>query len=88
MKIKPTNPAVFLEVCGVVGLTMKSIDMYILHDRSVWGLFLEYIGVVCVKVKQNLGMTCLRERVRVKKKAKAVNAIFVRLPRGGGSVTF
>ena len=35
LKIKPTNPPVFLEVCVVVGLSTKSIDMYILHDSSV-----------------------------------------------------
>ena len=35
LKIKPTNPPIFLEVCGVVGLSAKSIDMYILNDSSV-----------------------------------------------------
>ena len=40
-------------------------------------MFLEYIGVFCVKVKRDLGPTCLRERVRVKKKAKNASVMFV-----------
>ena len=36
-------------IYGIEGLTMKSIDMYILHDRSVGGLLLEYIGIFYVK---------------------------------------
>ena len=48
---KKKNPPVVLEVYGVEGLSMKRIDMYIDHDRSVVGLFLEYTGVFCVKVK-------------------------------------
>ena len=39
---------------------MKRINMYIDHDRSVGSLFLEYTGVFCVKVKRDLGPTCLR----------------------------
>ena len=44
-----TNLPVVLEVYGIEGLTNKSIDMYIDHDSSVRGLFLEYTGVFCVK---------------------------------------
>ena len=47
-------------------------------------MFLEYIGVFCVKVKRDLGPTCLRKRVRVKKKAKEASGIFVRSPLDGG----
>ena len=48
---KPTCCPRAVEVCVVEGLSMKRIDMYIDHDRSVGGLFLEYTGVFCVKVK-------------------------------------
>ena len=56
-KTKTTNPPVVLKVYDVESLSMKQIDMYIDHDRSVGGLFLEYIGVFCVKVKRNSGST-------------------------------
>ena len=32
---KRTNPPVYLEECSVEGLTIKSIDMNILHDSSL-----------------------------------------------------
>ena len=49
------------ERSGVV--TMKSIDMYILHDSSLVVYFIEYIGVFCVKLSYP---ACLRSGLRVK----------------------
>ena len=48
-KNKSTNLPIVFEVNGVEGLTKKSIDMHIGHDRSVGGLFLKYNGGFCVK---------------------------------------
>ena len=52
---------------------MKRIDMYINHDRSVGGLFLEYIGVYCVKPSET---KCTRRDLRVKKKEKNASVVF------------
>ena len=56
---------------------------------AVGFFFLEYIGVFCVKLKLNLGPTCLREHVRIKKKAKNASVLFVftRFTVDGGRVS-
>ena len=44
-------------------ISMKSIDMYILHDSSLVVSLIEYIGVFCVKLSDP---ACLRNGLRVK----------------------
>ena len=77
-KINERNPPVVLDVCGVVSI--ESMDMYICISamKAVWGFVSRIYRRILRKSEQNSGgPTWLRERVRVKKKAKNASVMFV-----------
>ena len=78
MKIKPTNPPVLPEVCVVVGLSMKRIDMYIDHCGFVFTRFTLDGGVGHVLV---LVFAAMRRHSALRAPAWVIE-------RAGGHVTF